>query len=269
MPFLKRKRDSAAAPLRPAAKKAVALALVLLAGQLLSRVGGEAARWQEENQPAFNAATLEGMAGQGVLLGVFGGFRAIMADFAWLRSYIHWENRERAACETLMRLSIALDPGNLFFWRNTADIIAYDMPHWETAARRRGGRVELDPVVERQIALEYAERGIALHARAARLFPREEGAILAQCALICLRRLNNPRRAAEFYREAAECPAPVWFAALARANILCDELGQQREAAAWLRAHAEKIRAGIVPDPAGSLELLDAKLRELEKQKKS
>ncbi|MDR1497551.1 MAG: hypothetical protein LBS59_03950 [Puniceicoccales bacterium] len=251
----------------PLAKKAAILVLLLLfAGTILSPIGGTAERWQKENQPAFNAATLEDAVGQGALLGIFGGFRAIMADFAWLRAYLHWENHDRAACETLMRLSIALDPGNLFFWRNTADIIAYDMPHWEIATRRHGGRIDLDPAVIKQISQKYAQRGLDLYANAVRIFPRQEGALWVQCALICQFRLNDPRLTADYYRKSAECPTPVWFAPIAYVNILTKELGQKNEAAAWLRSHIKKIRSGQYPaQSSAALDRLETKLRDIEK----
>jgi hypothetical protein len=246
-------------------RRVAALAAFAAAGWCLSWVGGTASRWQAANQPAFQADTLESAAGQGLLLGIFGGYRSIMADFAWVRAYVLWERRERAACETHMRLAIALDPGNDYFWRHTAHTIAFDMPHWETSERRRGGTLKLDPVVERQIAREYGERGLALYARAAARHPAQQADFWKASAQVCLLRLREPARGAEFYRRAAECENPLWYAAIAYVNVLTSELDMRREAAAWLRTHIARIRRGEVKDETRVLPELEKLLRKLER----
>jgi hypothetical protein len=243
------------------------LFVLAVSGLVLSRVGGAASRWQAANQPAFQAESLQNVAGQGLLLGIFGGYRSIIADFAWVRAYIHWTRQDRASCETLMRLSITLDPDNIYFWKNTANAIAFDMPHWEARERRRDGALTLDPIVEAQLAREYGERGLELYARAAARHPDFQAWLWTDCALVCLLRMKEPLRGAEYYRMAAECPKPLWFAAYARVNVLCD-LGMRKEAVEWLRGYIEKLRDGRIRDTGGTRAELENILRKLEARKR-
>ncbi|MDR2430398.1 MAG: hypothetical protein LBD14_05890 [Puniceicoccales bacterium] len=240
----------------------VAGGVLVVAGWGLSWVGRPAGEWQGAHQPAFRAESLEGVLGQGALLGVFGGFRAIMADFAWLRSYVSWERCERAGCETFMRMALTLDPGNAVFWLDGGYITAFDMPHWEVRTREAGGRLKLDAVVVRQIKGEYARRGLALLSTGAERHPARAAEFWERCAMICLNVLKEPERAAEFYRRAAECENPKWYASLAYANLLALELGRKEEARRWLEAYAEKFRRGERRDTGRIRELLDEVLRE-------
>lgn len=245
-------------------RRAAALALLVLAGWGGSFLGRPAARWQAEKQPALQAGSLEGVVGQGVLLGMFGGFRAILADFAWVRSYVYWEQRDRAGCESLMRMTLALDPGNDYFWLNTGDVIAFNMAHWEVEARRHGGRLELDPAVAAQIKRDYAERGLAVLEQGAARFPRRQAQFWLRCAHVCLMRLNDTARGADYYRRAAECDNPAWFAGLAYANILSSELGRKAEALRWLRDYRDRLGRSGAPDPQDIRGLIEETLRRLE-----
>jgi hypothetical protein len=67
--------------------------------------------------PEMGKKEIEPSLGQGVLLGILGGFRTVVADGAWIRSYVLWERRDRAGCEALMRTSCLLDPRARFFGR--------------------------------------------------------------------------------------------------------------------------------------------------------
>ena len=60
--------------------------------------------------PEIGRKELEPTLGQGVLLGILGGLRTVVADLTWIRSYVLWERRDRAGCEALMRAACALDP---------------------------------------------------------------------------------------------------------------------------------------------------------------
>ncbi|GBL28003.1 hypothetical protein EMGBS8_19510 [Verrucomicrobiota bacterium] len=49
--------------------------------------------------PEISRKDLEPTLGQGVLLGILGGLRTVVADATWLRSYVFWEKRDRAAAK--------------------------------------------------------------------------------------------------------------------------------------------------------------------------
>jgi hypothetical protein len=253
--------DAANTVWRYAGRRLAALGVLVLAGWALSGVGRGAAQWQTEHQPAFNAESLEGVAGQGVLLGVFGGLRAIMADFAWVRSYVYWEQGDRAGCETLMRTSIALDPSNMFFWLDAGRIMAYDMPYWEITRRR----LAPESPEAAQIVRDHAWRSLAWFAKGAARNPKHEAEFWVRSAHVCLIRLKDLERGAEFYRKAAECGHPVWFAARSYVNILRYELGRKEDARLWLQGYLKKLETGDNPDPLGNRGMLEADLRNMEK----
>ena len=244
----------------------VASLILLVWSWALDWVSQPASRWQAANQPAFQAASLEGIVGQGVLLGIFGGFRSIMADFAWLRSYIHWGRHDRVACETLMRTAAALDPGNSIFWTGAIDRIGYDMPRWEIDARGHGGLLPVDKAVQAQITLEYVERTLTLATQGAKLHPQYASDFWMRSGHLCRLKLHDYERAATFFKLAAEGEPPLWFAGLSYANVLC-ELGREEEARQWLRAQIKKRRDSNVPDPQDIIGVLEERLGELEKQR--
>ena len=111
--------------------------------------------------PEIGRRELEPTVGQGVLLGVLGGFRTVVADFTWIRGYVLWERKnDRAGTELLMRAACALDPRSRFFWENTGLSVANDMGHWEI--RRRGGYAKVPKEIQEHVLRGYAQRGMAL-----------------------------------------------------------------------------------------------------------
>jgi len=87
--------------------------------------------------PEIGRKELEPTLGQGVLLGILGGLRTVVADLTWIRSYVLWERRERAGCEALMRAACALDPHSRYFWENTGYTVGFDLcPLGDPQARR-------------------------------------------------------------------------------------------------------------------------------------
>ena len=92
--------------------RAVVLTLLfLLLVGLISRPV-ESPAWQrvKSGQPELNLAGVEGALGQGIIVGMLGGFRAITADFLWLQTNVIWERRERAKLDSMVRVVTAIDP---------------------------------------------------------------------------------------------------------------------------------------------------------------
>ncbi len=81
-------------------------------------------------QPAFNFKSIEGALGQGLTVGLLGGFQAIVADFFWIRTNTVWETYDLPATQTYIKLVTAIDPRPIYFWQNGSRMIAYDMPNW-------------------------------------------------------------------------------------------------------------------------------------------
>ncbi|MDR3228129.1 MAG: hypothetical protein LBT53_01770 [Puniceicoccales bacterium] len=239
---------------RRPARLAAAVLVLLAGGWLLAPVGGPAARWQAASQPAFRANSLEGLLGQGMLLGVFGGFRDIMANFAWLRGYVHWANHDRAACETYMRLAISLDPANAYFWTGYADTEGYDMAAWEIREREGRHRGSMPAARRAEIRRRRAERGLALLAEGAARCPSEDGEFWWKSAVLCASRLQDWERCAEFYRRSAEAAKPARAAELSYVSILTERLKRGDDAVRWLRGRAKQAAAQAKPELAKEYE---------------
>ncbi len=210
------------------------LALFLAVGSLAEQA------WRRARLalPEIGRRELEPTLGQGVLLGVLGGFRTVVADFTWIRGYALWERKnDRAGTELLMRAACALDPRSRFFWENAGLSVANDMAHWEI--RRRGGYAKVPKEIQDHLLRSYAQRGMALLDEGI-ASTGGDAALLATAALVAELQLKDLGRSADYYRRAAEARAAPWFAARFAAANLWKE-GRRREAYAWYRAHWQKV----------------------------
>ncbi len=210
-------------------------------------------------QPALRLATAGAMAGQGLTLGVLGGFRAIAADFTWLRVFVIWEKRDLPATETLLRLVTAIDPRPVYFWLNGARIVAYDMTAWRIAA---AGGYDAVPAAEQErlgmqqahLALHHLDEAMAFHPASADLWI-ERGSIE-------LNRLHDPLAAAASYRHAWEQPGAPYFVARLHAEML-RRAGRKAEALAWLvRLHPQLPKQ----DEAAGADMVLGRIRDLERE---
>ena len=232
---------------------ALVVAVLAAAGAGLNAVVGP--RPDERTLPHVEA--LKTSPGAGALFGWLGGFRALAADFLWLRMYAGWEERDLPGTETLIRAVVAVDPRPVYFWLNGARILAYDVPVWRITAE--GG---FDAVKgERRKAIETEHAWLALrHLAAARRVQADPVALWIEQANIELNKLGDVAAAAASYRRAWEAPDGPYFAARIYAELLKRQ-GRNVEAYAWLRElHAKLPR----DDEAADAPLVLARIRELE-----
>lgn len=203
---------------------------------LLASAGAASDRSWSAVRPCFpelGARQLEPSAGQGVLLGVLGGLRTVVADVSWLRSYVLWERKEEAGCEALMRLACALDPHARYFWEQTGFALGLDMANWEI--RRRGGYARLSKEVQDHVFAAYARKGIAVLEEGART-SRSRAPILVVAGQLAEMKVKDLRLAASYYRAAAESDDAPWYAARFAARTAW-EAGDRAQAYEWYRAH--------------------------------
>ncbi len=66
------------------------LLLLVLLGLLTRPIEAPAWKAVKAGQSEMNLEAFEGALGQGLIIGVLGGFRAILADFLWIRTNIIW-----------------------------------------------------------------------------------------------------------------------------------------------------------------------------------
>lgn len=189
--------------------------------------------WQavRAQQPALKLDSLQGALGQGITAGLLGGFRAIVADFFWIKTNSVWEDNDLPATQTFIKLVTAIDPRPLYFWQNGSRMIAYDMPNWRIIA---AGGYEKTPQAEQRrideeqsaVALKYLNEAFGHHPDSPLLY--------VEIANVYLNRLKDKASAAEAYRKAALLPNAPYYAGRIYPELL-RKLGRHAEAYAWLK----------------------------------
>lgn len=238
---------------------AVNLAGLAAAGALLDWIAAPVWREMRRSEPALRLDSTIAATGQGVTLALLGGFRALVADAAWLRMYVLWEQRDLPATDTLIRLVSAVDPRPVYFWLNGARILAYDLTAWRIAAA--GGYDVAPPAVQARIGREQAEVALK-HLAAAMTFHPASADLWIERAHIELNGLRDLAAAAETYRKAWEQPRGPYYAARLHAEMLC-RLGRKTEALAWLVRLHPSLPAD---DEAAAAEAVLGRIRELERE---
>lgn len=211
---------------------AVILVTLVAAGWGLR--GVEAPAWQvlREREPGWQRGALEGALGQGVPVGLLGGFRSLVADLFWIRANVAWEGKDLPTTQTLIKVVTAVDPRPIYFWLNGARIIAYDMPDWRIA--QEGGHDVVPAMRQREIDEEQAAVALA-YLDQARSFHPTESALDIEVANVQLNRRQDLAEAAAAYRAAASRPEAPAYAARIYGELL-RRMGRADEAYAWLCA---------------------------------
>lgn len=232
------------------------LLLFLLLGLALRPL--ERINWEvvKAGQPAMRLEAVEGALGQGLIVGVLGGFRTVLADFLWIQLNTIWEQKERAKADTLIRLVTSLDPRAEFFWINGARMIAYDMPHWRI--NEEGGGRNLPESRMLAIEQEQAEQALALLDRAREFHP-ESPEILLEIAQVYLNRLKEYDQAAEWFLKASKMPDAPYHASRIYADLLRRQ-GKDREAYDYLK----QLYREWPEDPYAHKDIILERIRELE-----
>lgn len=210
-------------------------------------------------QPALRLDSTAAGAGQGVTLAILGGFRALVADGAWIQMYAMWERRDLPGTETLARLVTTIDPRPVYFWLNAARIVAYDFPAWRIQAA--GGYEGVPADVQQKISHEQA-RAALRHLEAAMGFHPASVELWVERANIELNRLGDLLAAAESYRRAWELPRAPYYTARLRAEVL-RRAGRKHEALDWL----VQLHPGLPPGDSGAAaDVVLERIRELERE---
>ncbi len=222
----------------------VALGVFLITGLLAQPLERSAWKRVSANLTELRVDDLENALGQGVVLGVLGGFRTVIADFLFIELYVHWADKDWAKVEALAPVVNSVDPRSHFFWLNNARIVAYDLPVWrirqQNAEFRRGGSDRrLTPEEEFAIMREQAYKGIEILERGL-LYHPNDARLLQDIASTHLNKLGDTETAAEYYLKAWRGKGARFFHARLHAQLLTN-LGRDAEALAFLREHYEEI----------------------------
>lgn len=242
-----------------AAAIAVVIAALVATSFALRPLERSAWAMLSKGRAGIDARSIEAAVGQGVVAGLLGGFRALAADFLWLKVNASWEDGDLPATQTIIRAVTAIDPRPLYFWINGARMIAYDMPNWRID--QAGGLDVVPPSVRERIDEEQARVALGLLDEALQAHPGNP-VLAIEIANIHLRRLGDTATAAEFYRVAAESPGAPFYAARIHAELL-RRLGRDHEAHAWLVRLHPTLPADV---PEAMEGIVFARIRELEEK---
>lgn len=236
------------------------LVLLLLVGVLTRPL--EAPAWAEvrEVQVEMNLGEVEGSLGQGLVVGMLGGFRTIMADFVWLRLNADWEDRDLPKVTALTQLVTTLDPRPDFFWINSSRIIAYDMPNWRI--REEGGYSKVPEARQKELDREQAEQAFELLHRALDFHP-DNPKLHLEIGQIYLNRLKDYENAGKWFLSASELPGAPYFAARIYAELLRRQ-GKDREAYEYLK----ELFVRLPDDPYAQHGTIYERIQELEDELK-
>lgn len=234
----------------------VVLLVLVFVGLLLRPI--ETPAWQvvKSGQAELNLKDIEGSLGQGLVVGVLGGFRAIMADFLWIRVNTIWERRDRTKLDAMVRLVTTLDPRQGFFWLNGARMIAYDVPHWRIA--EEGGYSAVPQSRQDEINREQAEQAFVFLANAREFHP-ENPKLVIEVAQIYLNRLKDLPNAAEWFLKTSKMPDAPYFAGRIYAELLRRQ-GLDREAYDYLR----ELYLELPDDPYAQKNIILERIKTLE-----
>lgn len=219
----------------------------------------EAPTWEivKAGQPEMNLAGIEGALGQGLVVGVLGGFRAIMADFLWIRTNTIWERRDRVKLDAMVRLVTTLDPRPEFFWINASRMIAYDVPHWRI--REEGGYNAVPEARQQAINLDQSTQAFDLIDEALEFHP-DRAKLYLEKGQIYLNRLKDDANAATWFLKASQQSDAPYFAARIYAELLRKQ-GKNQEAYAFLK----ELHTTLPDIPLAQKGIILERIRELEK----
>ncbi len=235
------------------------LAALAIAGAVLGRVVEPVWADLRSRQPVLQLGATAVAARQGATLALLGGFRALVADALWIRLYAVWERQDLAGTDTLARVVTAVDPRPVYFWVNSARMIAYDLAAWRVQAA--GGYDATSETLQTGIHHEQARRALA-QLEAAMTFHPQSPELWVERANIELNRLGDVAAAAVSYRRAYEQPHGPYYAARLHAELL-RRSGRFEEALAWL----VQLHRTLPPDQEGAgADIVLGRIRELEQQ---
>lgn len=205
------------AALRPLRTGLVVTLGLLAAGIALRPIEGPAWEQTRAKQPALRLESLKDALGQGVTVGLLGGFRAIVADLFWIRTNAIWEKNDIPGTQTSIKLVTAIDPRPIYFWLNGSRMIAYDMPNWRID--KAGGYDSVPDAVKRRfdeeqssIAIKYLETALEFHP--------DHPLLVLEIGNVHLNRLKDVETASRFYLRASKLPEAPFYAARIYAELL-------------------------------------------------
>jgi hypothetical protein len=191
--------------------------------------------------------------GQTAVLGVLGGFRAIVADFLFIDAHFAWERTDWAHLLMRVRQVTMLQPHVLMFW----DIAAWHMA-WNAGTAALND--ETKPLAARQrlqreyieIGRDFLERGVGNNPTQPQLYEA--------LARLYRDKLQDHARAAENFDKASRLPGCASYDERFAAYEISYCAGREREAYEKLRALYERGEKERLPALVGRLRAMEERL---------
>ncbi len=127
-----------------------------------------------------SVAPVRASIGSGSLFAILGGYRSLVADIVWIKSFVNWMHKDISKCVANIDLACAIEPEMTSFWTQGATIIAYDVPHWIHARLPKEQR-SLDKLFA--LRRSQAREAIAFLDKAIAMFPKERDLYIQQAKI--------------------------------------------------------------------------------------
>jgi hypothetical protein len=192
--------------------------------------------------------------GQLGFIAALSGFRAMLADFLFIKAHVAWERTEWGRLLFLCRQVTSLAPHVPLFW----DIAAWHMA-WNASAAAINDpsqpRQALRVKAQREyfaLGKDFLERGIKNNPRNPKLYE--------SLAMLYRDKYNDHARASEYYRKAADCPGAPSYDKRFSAYELSYCEGWERQAYIQLRRLYDEGEQERLPTLIKRLKYLESQL---------
>ena len=168
--------------------------------------------------------TLRDQVGQGAMIGLLGGFRGVVADFAWLTANAGFQDKQWYKVKNMAELATTLQPRFVPFW----DLGGWHMA-WNASVDARLNSAK-EPNELRRLKMErfWIDEGNHFYQRGLEANP-ESHVLWSSLARLHQQKYEDPAAAADYYYEAAQrADAPVYLERFPA--IMWEEAGQDARA---------------------------------------
>jgi tetratricopeptide (TPR) repeat protein len=256
-------RESGFLVARSGLSRGMMAAVLLLTGWGALKVAWEMQIRREQDALKYQglkvSRAVRDQVGQGMMLGLFSGFKGVVADFVWLGVVDALADREWFRIKNRVELVTALQPRFLPFWEQGAWHLA-----WNASLDRRRNLEE--PSQARRIRDErfWIAEGEEVLKRGLENNP-ERYNLYYSLGWLYQHRKRDYRQAAHYYALAAERPgAPTYLERFA--GYMLEKAGENEEAYAYWRKLWN--RPELKGDPTRAWDKIEKKIRDQENRLK-
>jgi hypothetical protein len=143
-------------------------------------------------------AELRSRIGQNAMIGLLGGFRGVIADFAWLRANAGFQDEQWYAVKSMVDLATTLQPRFVPFW----DLGGWHLA-WNASINRRLDTTEPDEMRRLREERYWIDQGRQILERGTEANP-EKYRLWFSLGMLHDQKLKDYNKAAAFYRLASE-----------------------------------------------------------------